>query len=361
MKSPEMSNQERQNDNPTSRVESNPLVDKLKKDLKFSFWDFQAKNGTNASVVDFANDPLFAKRLSEAKQAGLSMEEMGVAVDYIRDTYGKKRVAQQDNVRVSPLDQKYSVHGDAGLENDNPGNSDSNKGEGKDSDGVASAFDTFQTNLDRIKVQSDIRHQSDAAGDELFLKNMRADLDRISAEADVRDKEEGLRIKNESAETERAFLEAQKLQAETREKDRLDREADLLRSIERKKQIESFVKNVEKEFSSLVDKWFVTMREDQYDRAVPFNSKNDSIERRALYMNDVYLDVRNFAPSGDELQFSIRDNVLVCTAGRSIEGVDLASFDLKDLDDESRAQALVNIKNKYQTFAKNRSEKILTR
>jgi hypothetical protein len=360
MKSPEMSNQERQNDNPTSRVESNPLVDKLKKDLKFSFWDFQAKNGTNASVVDFANDPSFAKRLSEAKQSGLSMEEMGVAVDYIRDTYGKKRVVQQDNVKVSPLDQKYSVHGDARYENDNPGNGDSAKGRSKDSDGVAGAFDTFQANLDRIKAQSDARHQSGAVEDDLFLKSMRADLDRISAEADVRDKEEGFRIKNESAETERVFLETQKLQAEIREKERLDREADFLHSVERKKQVESFVKNVEKEFSSLVDKWFVTMREDQYDRATSFNSKNDSIERRALYMNNVYLDVRNFAPSGDELQFSIRDNTLVCSAGRSIEGVELASFDL-NLDDSSRAQALLDIKNKYKIFANNRSQEIFSK
>lgn len=108
MKSPEMSNQERQNDNPISRVESNPLVDKLKKDLKFSYWDFQAKNGTNASVVDFANDSSFAKRLGEAKQAGLSVGEMGIAVDFIRDTYGKKAVAQQDGVKI-PVQQKVNV------------------------------------------------------------------------------------------------------------------------------------------------------------------------------------------------------------------------------------------------------------
>lgn len=108
MKSPEMSNQERQNDNPISRVESNPRVDQLKKDLKFSYWDFQAKNGTNASVVDFANDPSFAKRLGEAKQAGLSMEEMGTAVDFIRNTYGKKAVAQQDGVKI-PVQQKLNV------------------------------------------------------------------------------------------------------------------------------------------------------------------------------------------------------------------------------------------------------------
>jgi hypothetical protein len=108
MKSPEMSSQEKKNDNPISRVESNPLVDQLKKDLKFSYWDFQAKNGINASVVDFANDPSFAKRLGEAKQAGLSMEEMGTAVDFMRNTYGKKAVAQQDGVKI-PVQQKVNV------------------------------------------------------------------------------------------------------------------------------------------------------------------------------------------------------------------------------------------------------------
>ena len=343
MKSPEMPSQEEKKDNPISHMESNPLVDQLKKDLKFSFWDFQAKNGTNASVVDFANDSSFKAVLNTAKQSGLSMEEMGIAVDYIRDVVGKKHVLYKDPVKISLLDQKYSVRNDTEHENGNNGNSDSNKSRGKDSDGVASAFDTFQSNLERIKVQSDARHQNEAVEDELFLKNMRADLDRISAEADERDKEERRRTENERAEADRAILEEQKI----REKERLDHEADLLHSVERKKQVESFVKNIEKEFSSLTDKFFVKMRQDQYDKA---NIPLDQVDRYANYMNNVYLDVRNFAPSDGDLQFSIRDNTLVCSAGRSIEGVNLASFDLKDLDDESRAQVLLDVKNKWKTF-----------
>lgn len=107
MKSPEVSSQEVKKDNPISPG-SISRIDQLKKDLKFSYWDFQAENGTNASVVDFANDPSFAARLNEAKQSGLSMEEMGAAVDFIRDTYGKKVVAQQDGVKI-PAQEKVNT------------------------------------------------------------------------------------------------------------------------------------------------------------------------------------------------------------------------------------------------------------
>ena len=320
MKSPEMSSQEKKNDNPISPVESNSLVNQLKKDLKFSYWDFQAKNGINASVVDFANDPSFAKRLSEAKRSGLSMEEMGIAVDFIRDTYGKKVIAQQDGVAGTSLDEKYVVNHDT---------------EPKYGD----KEDTKRTGNKNTNPEE--------SEDDAFLKGIRADLDRITAEADSRDEDERKRIKNEAVIAERVRTETQKQQAETRERERLDREANLLRDIEKKKQVELFVKNVEKEFSSLAGKFFVKMRQDQYDKA---NIPVDQVERYANYMNDVYLDVRNFAPSGDDLQFSIIDNTLVCIAGRSIEGVNLASFDLNGLDDNSRATVLQDIKNKWKTF-----------
>lgn len=315
-----MSSQEKKKDSPVSRVESNPRVDQLKKDLKFSFWDFQAKNGINASVVDFANDPSFAKRLNEAKRSGLSMEEMGIAVDFIRDTYGKKVIAQQDGVAGTSLDEKYVVNHD--TEPKHGGTQDIKKAANKNS-------------------------IPEAGEDDAFVKGIRADLDRITAEADARDEEKRKRIENEVVIAERVRTEKQKQQAETRERERLDREANLLRDIEKKKQVELFVKNVEKEFSSLAGKFFVKMRQDQYDKA---NIPVDQVERYANYMNDVYLDVRNFAPSGDDLQFSIIDNTLVCTAGRSIEGISLASFDLKDLDDNSRTQVLLDIKNKWGTF-----------
>lgn len=324
MKSPEMSNQERQNDNPISRVESNPRVDQLKKDLKFSFWDFQAKNGTNASVVDFANDSSFAQRLNEAKQSGLSMEEMGIAVDFIRDTYGKKVIAKQDSVTVSSLDRKYDVSKGAETEND-----DHREGEKRNGDG---------------------NNNSEQNEDDIFLKDIRSNLDRITAEANARDQEERQRIENETTTNEKLQKEEQRKQADTRERDILQREADILRDVEKKKQVESFVKNVEKEFSSLKGKFFVKMREDQYDKAgLPLN-----IDRYTNYMNNVYSEVRNYMPFEDDLLFSIRDNTLVCTAGRSIEKVDLASFDIKDLDDSSREQVLQDIKNKWKTFASDR-------
>ncbi len=318
MKSPEMSSQEKKKDSPVSRVESNPRVDQLKKDLKFSFWDFQAKNGTNASVVDFAKDPSFQACLNNAKQSGLSMEEMGAAVDFIRNTYGKKVIAQQDRVADSTLEEKYVVNNDTEPKYDD------------------------KEDTRRTKSKNSKPEQNDN-----FLKDFRANLDRITAEADARDEEERKRIENERVEADRVLLEKQKQLVETREREGLDREASLLRDIEKKKQVESFVKNVEKEFSSLADKFFVKMRQDQYEKA---NIPVDQVERYANYMNDVYLDVRNFKPSGDDLQFSIRDNTLVCTAGRSIEGISLASFDLKDLDDNSRTQVLLDIKNKWGTF-----------
>lgn len=305
MKSPGMPSQEGKKENPVS-VERVSQVDQLKKDLKLSFWDFQAKNGIKATVVDFANDPSFEQCLNDAKKAGLSIEEMGLAIDYIRDNYGKKVLAKKDPVTVSPLDKKYDVTGTSEAKNNIPEQNE----------------------------------------DDLFLKNMRADLDRIIAEADARDAGEKQRSENEAATAERVRLETQKQQSETRERERSEREAELLRTLEKKKQIESFVKNVEKDFASLTGKFYVKMREDQYEKAgLPL-----SVDRYSNYMNNVYNEVRGFMPSEGDLLFSIRDNSLVCTPGRSTEKTDLATFDLKDLDASSRAQALTDIKNKWASF-----------
>ena len=315
-----MHSQERRNDNPALRTESNPRVDQLKKDLKFAFWDFRAKNGIKASVVDFANDPSFVQKLNEAKKLGLSVEEMGVAVDFIRDTYGKKYVVHQDHVKISPLDRKYDVNND-----------------------TETKYDTRRENSKRTEDGSS---NSERNEDEIFLNDMRANLDRIATEADARNEAEKKRIKNEEVEAGRAWMETQKQQAETRERETSQREADILSGIEKKKQVESFVKNVGKEFLSLSGKFFVKMREDQYDKAgLPLN-----LERYSSYMNGVYNDIRTFMPSESDLQFSVRGDNLVCTAGRSIEGFNLASFDLKDLDDSSRTQMLFGIKNKWKTF-----------
>jgi hypothetical protein len=67
-------------------------------------------------------------------------------------------------------------------------------------------------------------------------------------------------------------------------------------------------------------------------------------------MNGVYDDVRNFIPSEGDVRFSVNENNLICTAGRSIEGINIASFDLEGLDDSSRAQVLLVVKNKWKTF-----------
>jgi hypothetical protein len=248
------------------------------------------------------------------------MDEMGVAVDFIRDTYGKKVVAQQDRVTVSPLDKKYATNNSAEPKPDNQ-------------------EDTKRTENKSSNPEED--------NDDVFLKRMRADLDRITAEADARDAEERKRIRNDAMVAERLRVETQNQQAETKVRERLDREANLLRDLEKKKRLESFVKGVEKEFSSLAGKFFVKMRQDQYDKAnIPLNQ----VERYANYMNGVYDDVRNFIPSEGDVRFSVNENNLICTAGRSIEGINIASFDLEGLDDSSRAQVLLVVKNKWKTF-----------
>lgn len=98
MKSPEAGRQ----GGPSSKVETNIGVENLKRSLKFAFWDFQAKNGAKATLGEFSRDPSFVRCLNDAKRGGLSVEDLIVAVDFIRDSYGRKLVAQQDNVRVSP-------------------------------------------------------------------------------------------------------------------------------------------------------------------------------------------------------------------------------------------------------------------
>ncbi len=108
MKSPESGRQS----GPPSKVETNAGVEKLKRSLKFAFWDFQAKNGAKATVSEFADDPSFVRCLNDAKRGGLSIEDLIVAVDFMKESYGKKLIAQPDNVRASPppevLDSKLT-------------------------------------------------------------------------------------------------------------------------------------------------------------------------------------------------------------------------------------------------------------
>jgi len=142
----------------------------------------------------------------------------------------------------------------------------------------------------------------------------------------------------------------QKQPAETRERKQLDREVDPVRNLEKQKQIVQLVKTVEKEFSSLSKKFFVKMREEQYDKAgFPLNP-----EKYGNYMNSVYSDARNYMPFENDLLFSVRDNSLTCVTGGSIQKVDLASFDLKGLDDNSQAQVLQDIMNKWKNFVSSR-------
>ncbi len=274
------------------------LILEAKKNLKFAFWDFQAKNGIKASLADFSRDPSFVECLNNTKRSGLTLDDMNLVVDFMKDAYGKKVAITSPKEQIS---DRYSVGPNDNLHSN----------------------EQVTVDLDLNKIKEDQKKQA-----------LEIEQDKIVFET-----------RPEKTGTERDQIL------------KLERQAKL--------QVETVFEGIKKQFRQIGQNVYTKRKEAQYEKF--FRSKKSyneaqgldpftglSVERGASYMNDVYNNAKNYIPNEKDMIFSIEGDSLICeytnTSAQEGGKNESVSFDLKDLDVESRRQVLSAIENDWKSF-----------